>query len=99
MQSEVQTEVLNLMDGRIAVFSLSADMAVVAAYEQFEKGNFDAASYLHPTEHPHFREHRLGYSCEDWIAYRETIPNEAVSAAAAWKRNRVLSVGGQMSGR
>ena len=66
------TVVLNLMDGREKVFPLDAEMAVIAAFEQ-ERENFDPASYQRPEGHPNFRVHRLGYSCGDWIAYRQAV--------------------------
>jgi hypothetical protein len=71
MQAEVGTEVINLMDGRVHVLPLAADMAVVAAYEQFEKGGYAVNAYQQPSEHPLFNEHRLGFSCGDWIAYKK----------------------------
>ncbi len=64
------TVVLNILDGREGVFALSPEMAVVAAYEQFEKENFDPSGCVDPLLHPCFKVHRLGFSCGDWIAYR-----------------------------
>ncbi len=65
------TTVLNLADSRSEVLPYPADIAVIAAYELYEMGNSDLSSFDHPDLHPHFREHQLGFSCGDWIAYRQ----------------------------
>ena len=67
----IRTVVLNLMDGREEVFSLSARQAVVAASEKDTRGIVDLDGSPDPSTHPDFREHRLGFSCGDWIAYKD----------------------------
>lgn len=73
----VRTVVLNLADGRETSFILPPNQAVVAAFEMFEAGGREITGATDPVQHPHFREHRLGYSCGDWIAYRESRLMEA----------------------
>ncbi len=65
-----RTIVINLFDDRTRLYNMSPDKAVVAAYEQFERNNFAVASYPEPKDHPDFSEHRRGYACGDWIAYK-----------------------------
>lgn len=67
----IQTVVLNLADGRETSLALPPNQAVVAAFELYDAGSPDLPGNPDPVEHPHFREHRLGYSCGDWIAYRD----------------------------
>lgn len=65
------TIVLNLMDGRERFFALAPEKAVVAAFEESDAGGKSAHRSLHPRLHPEFKEYTLGYSCGDWIAYKE----------------------------
>ncbi len=67
----IGTLVLNLLDGREAFFQLPPDEAVVAAFETFENGVHFSELLVNPPAHPNFSEYRLGYSCGDWIAYKE----------------------------
>lgn len=69
MEMESKTIVMNISDDRIVRYSLPPDRAVVAAYEQYEKGNWEADAYPDPYEHPAFGIHRRGVACGDWIAY------------------------------
>lgn len=72
-----KTLVMNLMDDRKKVYELPAERAVVVAYEQFEKGNRTLVNYHDPSTHPRFEEHRLGFACGDWIAYKDPRPEVA----------------------
>ncbi|MFZ2446040.1 MAG: hypothetical protein WAW37_06770 [Syntrophobacteraceae bacterium] len=74
------TIVHNILDDRSHVFSLPAHEAVVAAYECFDRKRC-GASYLDPRRHPAFREHKRGYSCGDWIAYRQADEDQVVEHA------------------
>lgn len=65
------TVVQNIMDDRSYVLLLPARMAVVAAHEFFDLHNFQA-NYHEPLKHPDFSEHKQGFSCGDWIAFKET---------------------------
>ncbi len=68
----MSTTVVNLADSRTEVLPYPANVAVVAAYELYEMGNSDLSSFDdHPDLHPQFREHQLGFSCGDWIAYKQ----------------------------
>ena len=64
------TIVQNIMDDRLCVFPLPAQKAVVAAYEFFERQDCRAC-YHDPLKHPDFREHKRGFSCGDWIAFKQ----------------------------
>jgi hypothetical protein len=64
------TIVQNIMDDRLHVFLLPARKAVVAAYEFFDRQNC-RANYHDPLKHPDFREHKRGFSCGDWIAFKQ----------------------------
>ena len=64
------TIVQNIMDDRLYVFPLPAAKAVVAACELFE-GQNGRANYHDPFKHPDFREHKRGFSCGDWIAFKQ----------------------------
>ena len=66
------TVVLNLVDGREKLFSLPPEKAVVAAFEVFDTGGCPIGCFLNPPAHPHFKEYLLGYSCGDWIAYKDS---------------------------
>lgn len=68
----VGTVVLNLMDGRERFFALAPERAVVAAFEEFDAGGKFVDGALNPRLHPKFREYLLGYSCGDWIAYKDS---------------------------
>jgi hypothetical protein len=68
----VGTVVLNLMDGRERFFALPPDKAVVAAFEACETGGHVSEGIFNSPTHPNFIEYRLGYSCGDWIAYKDT---------------------------
>jgi hypothetical protein len=65
------TVVLNLMDGTERFFELTPDKAVVAAFEVFNNGGYLRGGFLDPPTHPSFKVHHLGYSCGDWIAYKD----------------------------
>ncbi len=65
------TVVLNLMDGRESIFELPPDEAVLAAFQAFDEMEYAAPNRLNPSTHPDLKEYRLGYSCGDWIAYRD----------------------------
>ena len=67
---KVGTVVLNLMDGRERVFALPPEKAVVAAFEQFDTGGYVSGGFSNHLTHP-LKEYRLGYSCGDWIAYKD----------------------------
>ena len=67
MEDREYSIVMNLFDNREKIYILPPDKAVVAAYEQFEKGNFEVGDYPRPDEHPHFKEYRKGFACGDWI--------------------------------
>jgi hypothetical protein len=64
------TIVQNIMDDRLLVFPLPAAEAVVAACELFDRRNC-AANCQDPLKHPDFREHKRGFSCGDWIAFKQ----------------------------
>ncbi|MFZ0931431.1 MAG: hypothetical protein WAN11_22695 [Syntrophobacteraceae bacterium] len=64
------TIVQNIMDDRLCVFPLPAEEAVVAAHEFFDRQNCQE-SYHDPLKHPDFREHKRGFSCGDWIAFKQ----------------------------
>jgi hypothetical protein len=68
----VGTVVLNMADGRERFFALSPEKAVVAAFEVFDTGGYLLDGFLNPPAHPNFEEHHLGYSCGDWIAYKDS---------------------------
>lgn len=68
METKNSTSVENIMDDRTVDYDLPPKRAVVAAFEQFEKDNFDFHAYPEPEHHPHFREYPKGYSCGNWIA-------------------------------
>jgi len=72
----VGTIVLNIMDGREKFFPLAPDEAVVAAFES-DTGGYPNKWFLDLSTHPNFREHLLGYSCGDWVAYKESGVQEA----------------------
>ena len=55
---------------RLYVFHLPAEKAVVAAHEFFDRHN-RLADYHNPHEHPDFREHKRGFSCGNWIAFKQ----------------------------
>ncbi|NTW35144.1 MAG: hypothetical protein HGB17_03275 [Syntrophobacteraceae bacterium] len=67
-----ETLVMNLGDDRIIQYDLPPEKAVVAAYEQFEKGNLDVQNHPDPEEHPAFKVYKLGVNCGDWIAFFQT---------------------------
>ncbi len=71
MEMHNWTKVVNLMDDRTRDYELPPNKAVVAAFEQFEEGNYDAHDYPEPENHHCFREYLKGYSCGDWIARKE----------------------------
>jgi hypothetical protein len=64
------TIVQNILDDRLYVFSLPAEKAVVAACELFDRQSC-RANYQDPLKHPDFREHKRGFSCGDWIAFKQ----------------------------
>ena len=68
----IGTFVLNLADGREKFFALPPEKAVVAAFEVFDTGGYLLDGFLNPPAHPNFEEHHLGYSCGDWIAYKDS---------------------------
>ncbi|NLI81289.1 MAG: hypothetical protein GX443_06320 [Deltaproteobacteria bacterium] len=72
MEMELRTAVFNIGDDRIVHYPLPPDRAVVAAYEQYEKGNWEADQYPDPSEHPAFGVYKRGVACGDWIAYTES---------------------------
>jgi hypothetical protein len=45
---------------------------VVAAFEASGIGGHIPTGFLNPLTHPDFNEYRLGYSCGDWIAYKDS---------------------------
>jgi len=71
MDTNERTRVVNLLDDRTGDYDLPPDKAVVAAYEQSKKANYDLHTYPEPESHPHFREYSKGYSCGDWIARKK----------------------------
>ncbi|MGD9505978.1 MAG: hypothetical protein AB7W37_13765 [Syntrophobacteraceae bacterium] len=73
MAPEEESVVINMMDDRTQTYSLPPAEAVVAAYEQNEKGNFRTSSYPKPSNHPAFGEYRRGFACGDWIVYKIKI--------------------------
>jgi len=70
MESRQRTTVINLLDDRAVTYDLPPDCAVVTAFEEHERGAFDASSCLIPYNHPLFKEYRLGYACGDWVTYK-----------------------------
>ncbi len=64
------TLVQNIMDDRSYVLCLPARMAVVAAHEFFDRHDFQT-NYREPLKHSDFSEHKRGFSCGDWIAFKE----------------------------
>ena len=68
----IGTFVLNLADGREKFFALPPEKAVVAAFEVFDTGGYLLDGFLNPPTHPNFKEYHLGYSCGDWIAYKDS---------------------------
>ncbi len=71
MESGSRTTIVqNIMDDRLYVFPLPPEKAVVAACELFERQNC-RANYHDPLKHPAFREHKRGFSCGDWIAFKQ----------------------------
>ena len=73
------TIVQNIMDNRLRLFRLPAGKAVVAAHELFDRRNC-VANYRNPHEHPDFREHKRGFSCGDWIAFKQADEDDADQA-------------------
>ena len=69
MTREEKTTVMNVADDRIVHYSLPPEEAVIAAYEQFERGNWELDDHPSPEKHPAFKVHRRGVACGDWIAY------------------------------
>jgi hypothetical protein len=67
--SSTTTIVQNIMDDRLYVFALPARKAVVAAHEFFDRLNCQS-NYHDPIKHPDLREHKRGFSCGDWVAFR-----------------------------
>ena len=76
-RNKVLTVVLNLMDGREDCLELPPDKAVVAAHELFDRCVCCLGEAIDPSEHPLFKEYRLGYACADWIAYKDSRTLEA----------------------
>jgi hypothetical protein len=70
MDSRTKTVVINLMDGRTAIYDLPPDRAVVAAFEEHDSLHFDQWTYASPGAIPSFKEYRRGYACGDWVAYK-----------------------------
>ena len=66
----VGTVVLNLMDGREKFFALPPEKAVIAAFGEFDLGGYISDGFLNSQTHL-LKEYRLGYSCGDWIAYKD----------------------------
>jgi hypothetical protein len=71
MAKSVRTMVMNLLDDRKEIYDLPPDRAVVAAYEQNERGNFESWDYLLPNAHLHFKEYTNGFACGDWVARKQ----------------------------
>jgi hypothetical protein len=70
MDNRARTTVMNLLDDRTATYDLPPDRAVVAAFEEHEKGALELWKYSIPSDHPLFKEYRLGFACGDWVAYK-----------------------------
>lgn len=68
----MMTHVFNLATGQGATFSLPPARAVVAAYEQFTRGNHNTWNYLDPVAHPEFVKGKLSVACGDWAASTRT---------------------------
>lgn len=68
-----ETIVTNLMNNRQKAYDLPPEEAVVAAFEEFERGNTAPELHLFPQKHPFFEEHRHGFACGDWIAYKRRL--------------------------
>ena len=74
------TIVQNIMDDRLYVFPLPAEKAVVAACELFDRQSC-RANYQDPLKHPDFREHKRGFSCGDWIAFKQVDEDDGDQSA------------------
>ena len=59
--------VLNLTTGKHTTYSLPAEEAVVAAYEQ-SRGNFNTWQYATFADHPEARRGQYSVSCGDFAA-------------------------------
>jgi hypothetical protein len=71
MKMETHTRVVNLMNDLVVEYHLPLELAVITAFEQLEKKNYDRDSYPTPEDHPQFREYRRGFSCGDWVTWKQ----------------------------
>jgi hypothetical protein len=62
------TRVYNLATNQVAAFPLPPAQAVVAAYEQFTKRNFNTWQYAPASTHPEFTRGKVSVACGDWAA-------------------------------
>lgn len=60
------TTVVNLETGEEVGYTLPPALAVVAAYEYFNRKNKNTWDYLKPDEHPMFRNGKRTVACGDW---------------------------------
>lgn len=66
------TNVFNLATNEAASYSLPPARAVVAAFEQFTRGNYNTHDYLSPESHPAFTRGSVSVACGDWAASTRT---------------------------
>ncbi len=60
--------VLNLATGAEIFYLLDPRLAVICAYEQYGRRNWNTWSYLPPDQHPHYRECLYCVACGDFTA-------------------------------
>jgi hypothetical protein len=62
------TKVIRLGTDEEYWYSLPPDRAVVAAYEQYDRRNFEWWKYPKPEDHPAYRLNKRTHSCGDFTA-------------------------------
>lgn len=67
----MNTRVIKLGDDMELSYSIPPEMAVVAAYEQYEKRNWNTWTYPAPVDHPEFRTGMISLSCGGYSALVE----------------------------
>jgi len=63
------TQALNLKSGSVYQYTLPPEKAVVSAYEQYEKKNFNTWDYDYET-HPELVEIANGFKCGNFFAQK-----------------------------
>lgn len=65
---EMTTKVLNLATGEEILYSIPPERAVVAAYEQFARKNWNTWGYPEPGDHPQYVRTPKCHTCGDFTA-------------------------------